>query len=200
MMIVWLALSSILWGALIVGVGVTIQSTLRASGATRQWLWRGSAILLILPWLAAPFTAMLPHPRLGLPGMLPDLPSHGLHVVVAAPPIGNATIALPEMNVSWPAVLAVIVLAGWIWRISTAHRARGELRRILATSYVVVDGPAAAAVRIWSQKLRLKRRRAKSCRCLAFSFFIWRHPPCHMPAEEHRDLPLTFGGRPDCRT
>ncbi len=158
MTIVWLALSSILWGALIVGVGATIQSALRASGATRQWLWRGSAILLILPWLAAPFTAMLPHPRVGLSEMMPDLAGRGLDVVVAAPPIGNATITLPQMNVPWPAVLALIVLAGWIWRIAAAHRARGELRRILATSQIAIDGTAAAAVRIWSQRLRLKRR------------------------------------------
>ncbi len=39
MTLVWLALSSIIWGAVLVGVGTLYQSLTRASGAERQWLW-----------------------------------------------------------------------------------------------------------------------------------------------------------------
>jgi murein DD-endopeptidase MepM/ murein hydrolase activator NlpD/beta-lactamase regulating signal transducer with metallopeptidase domain len=157
MTLVWLALSSIIWGALLVGVGTAFQSLTRASGAERQWLWRGLTFLLVLPWLAAPFAALMPRPDFALPEMLPELPAQNVSVTFTAP-MGEASVAVPQAALPWPEIVLALVIAGWTWRAFAARRAASALKQILANSRAVVQGPAMAAIRIWSQQLGLKRR------------------------------------------
>ena len=95
MMLVWLALSSIAWGGVLVAIGLGFQRLTSASGAERQWLWRSLAFLLVLPWLAAPFGALIPHPAIALPEMLPDGTVQDVAVTVTAAPMGEASIRLP---------------------------------------------------------------------------------------------------------
>jgi murein DD-endopeptidase MepM/ murein hydrolase activator NlpD/beta-lactamase regulating signal transducer with metallopeptidase domain len=154
---VWLALSSIVWGAALVGVGLAFQSLTRASGAERQWLWRSLAFLLVLPWFVAPFATLMPRPEFKLPEIMPDLPAQNLSVTFTAP-MSEAHVALPQAVAPWPEIALALVVAGWVWRVFAARRAAGALKRILATSRAAAQGPALAAVRTWSQQLRLKRR------------------------------------------
>jgi beta-lactamase regulating signal transducer with metallopeptidase domain len=157
MTLLWLALSSIVWGAALVGVGALFQSLTRASGAERQWLWRSLAFLLVLPWLAAPFAALMPRPDFALPELLPELPAQNVSVTVMAP-MGEASLAVPQDSLPWPEIGLALVVAGWLWRVFAARRAFKALRDILAQSREAVQGPALAAIRIWSQQLGLKRR------------------------------------------
>lgn len=181
MTIVWLLLSSILWGALVVGASAAIQSGLKMSGSTQQWLWRAASLLLILPWLAAPFATLLPRIPVGLPEMTPDFPGRGLDVTVTAAPIVEASFSTPHLDLPWADIVAVVLVAGWIWRLVAAHRARTELRRVIAPSVAVAQGPAAAAVRVWSQRLSLKRHpelRLTDASVSPFSFGVMRPVIC----------------------
>ena len=53
----WLAVSSLVWGALIWGVARVLQRSSDVSGRARQWIWRGATVLLVAPWIAAPLVA-----------------------------------------------------------------------------------------------------------------------------------------------
>lgn len=55
----WLAISSLVWGAVIWSVGRVLQRSGDVSGRARQWIWRGATVLLVAPWIAAPLVAAL---------------------------------------------------------------------------------------------------------------------------------------------
>ena len=68
-------------------------------------LWRCLAVLLVLPWLAAPFVKMMPRPNFALPELTSDLPAAaGLSVTITAPPIGAAIFSAPPAPASWLAM------------------------------------------------------------------------------------------------
>jgi murein DD-endopeptidase MepM/ murein hydrolase activator NlpD/beta-lactamase regulating signal transducer with metallopeptidase domain len=180
MTLIWLALSSIVWGAALVGVGLAFQSFTRASGVERQWLWRGLAFLLMLRWFVAPFASLMPRPDFTLPALMPELPAQGVSVVFTAP-MGEASVAVPQASLPWPEIVLALIVAGWAWRVFAARRASRALRNILAHSRTVVQGPALAAIRIWSQQLGLKRRpelRVTEAAISPFSFGVARPVIC----------------------
>ena len=49
-----LLVSSIVWGGLIWLSARALQRS-NVSGRARQWIWRGATLLLIAPWVSAPF-------------------------------------------------------------------------------------------------------------------------------------------------
>lgn len=194
MILVWLALSSIVWGAILVGVGTAFQAFTRASGAERQWLWRGLAVLLVLPWLAAPFAALMPRPDFALSGMLPEFPARSVSVTFIAP-MGEASVVLSRTPLPWPEIVLALIVAGWAWRALAARRAAGALKRILANSRAVAQGAAMAAVRVWSRRLGLKRRpelRLTEAAISPFSFGAARPVICLPDGMEQQLSPLAL--------
>ncbi len=100
----------------------------------------------------------MPRPDFALPEMMPELPVEGLSVTFTAAPIGAASVVVPQTPLPWTEIVLALLLAGWVWRLLAARRASQALRSIVARSQIVVQGPAMAAIRIWSQQLGLKRR------------------------------------------
>ena len=49
----WLAVSSLVWGAVFWGAGRMLQRSSDVSGRARQWILRGATALLVAPWIAA---------------------------------------------------------------------------------------------------------------------------------------------------
>lgn len=57
--LIWLAASSLIWGGLLFCAVLALQGRFELSGNARQWMWRGAAMLLILPWVATPVVSVV---------------------------------------------------------------------------------------------------------------------------------------------
>src|ERR1043165_9588657 len=57
--LLWLAVSSIVWGGVLCLAAVLLQRNSNLSGRIRQWIWRSAMVLLVAPWLAAPVVSAL---------------------------------------------------------------------------------------------------------------------------------------------
>ena len=57
-LLIWLTASSLVWGGLLWISARLLQRATNAPGALRQWIWRGATVLLLAPWMAAPFVIM----------------------------------------------------------------------------------------------------------------------------------------------
>lgn len=183
----WLAISSLVWGAVIWSVGRVLQRSGDVSGRARQWIWRGATVLLVAPWIAAPLVAAL---GWGL------APSDA--VMVSAAPTTLATLPMDEFTgemlldfTGAPAPAAIVldltqmllmVLAGgWIVRFVLAQYAAKSLLGIVAVSRLAEKGAATVALAAWTKRLGL--RRAPRLRIVneavsPFSFGIFRPVIC----------------------
>lgn len=163
----WLVVSSLAWGAVLFGAGFLLQRFGDLSGRARQWIWRGAAMLLVAPWIAAPLVSGL---GLGLApradaqmtgGMVSSEPAvEAAHVFL---PINDVAAVAPSQGfglgaIDWEGTLLAILIAGWLVRFVMAQFAARELGRVVADSRPAEDGVALEALNAWSTRLGMKRK------------------------------------------
>ncbi|HEV7694387.1 MAG TPA: M23/M56 family metallopeptidase [Hyphomonadaceae bacterium] len=186
--LLWLAVSSIVWGGVLCLAAMLLQRNSNLSGRMRQWIWRSAMALLIAPWLAAPVVSAL-----GL-GLAP-----AEQVVVAAPvgPVAETPAVEATFDQAGPSVapivredsgwmpqglsltetLLLIVMLGWVVRFVFAQLSARTLLGIVANSEIAGDGSARRALEAWSARLKLRRQpelRFASGRVSPFSYGILR--------------------------
>ena len=168
-LLIWLAVSSLAWGAVLWTAGRILQRAGNATGAMRQWIWRGATALLIAPWVAAPLILLF---GLGL------APAETVAVMTAAPigdgdalgamhalDAGAVETAVVENGGSLMAWLAanpvqavlLVVIAGWLVRFVMAQHALKSLLGIVNMSHPAGSGPAKGFVGSWTRRLKLRR-------------------------------------------
>lgn len=182
----WLAVYSLVWGGLIWAAGRLLQGSADVSGRARQWMWRGATVLLIAPWVAAPVVAAA---------------GWGLAPSESAAPASGATLATlaidkftgeqlldftgapapAQIDLDLTQILLLVLAAGWIVRFVLAQYAGKSLLGVVAASRPAEPGRATAALRVWSQKLGMKRAprlRIVSAKVSPFSFGVLRPTIC----------------------
>jgi murein DD-endopeptidase MepM/ murein hydrolase activator NlpD/beta-lactamase regulating signal transducer with metallopeptidase domain len=162
-LLVWLAASSLIWGAVLWGAAIALQSGNDLSGRARQWIWRGAAVLLIMPWLAVPVVGALapdlsgsvaPPAEFSMAPVLADAP-----VTVAAMNMAAVEMverAEPAIVIPWIEILFAAVTGGWLLRLVAASRAARHLGRIISESRPG-EGASLATLARWSRVLGLRR-------------------------------------------
>lgn len=171
-LLIWLAVSSLLWGAVLWMTGRVLQRSGDVSGRARQVIWRGATLLLLAPWVAAPFVVMF-----GL-GLAPPETVAEMTVATVAPQgetlaamhvldLANVETAAVVSNggtvfsaisaLSLFEIVALIVIAGWLVRFVSAQMALRSLLGIVMMSRPAEKGRAMDAVKTWAGKLRLRR-------------------------------------------
>ncbi len=160
--LVWLAGTSLIWGALVWGAAIALQSGNDLSGRARQWIWRVAGLLLIAPWAVLPFADLLTG-NLGVApapiAVLTDEP--GIDVGVAPPAIAAGSTVethgpVQGIDLPWVELIAGMIAVGWLVRAGAALQAARRLRTILRDSHIVDKGPARAALVRWSRRLGLR--------------------------------------------
>jgi len=169
-LLIWLATSSLVWGAVLWTSGRLLQRSPSVSGHVRQWIWRGATLLLIAPWVAAPVVLMfglgLAPPDTVAAATVAAAPPTELVVMHAfdATPIETAVVVesggtlwavLGAMTIVELALLAVI--AGWLVRFVMAQVALRKLLGIVMLSRAAEAGGASDAIRKWASRLKLRR-------------------------------------------
>jgi len=200
--LVWLAASSLAWGAALWFAAMMLQRHNDLSGRARQWIWRGATLLLIAPWIAAPVVGML---GLGLApsdtAMAPVLAAQGFPAdlaVVSAVDAANVTTAVIERENGLPSwlkglafgeMLVLALMAGWIVRFVAAQLSTRALLGIVATSREAEAGLALGSLSVWSARLRLRRRpelRIVAPGVSPFSFGVLKPVICLPEGLEHK--------------
>ena len=149
----WLVLASLFWTGL-VALGADLASKSRVTPLQAQSIWRGAAVLMVLPWFVAGVSMIWPQGA-GLP--LPELES--LPAVA-----GSALGAVSEAQTSVQHVSALglgqivlgVLIVGWIWRLGTAFLAQVRLQRLKRVAVLESSPSERAALEKWSQRLGLK--------------------------------------------
>jgi murein DD-endopeptidase MepM/ murein hydrolase activator NlpD/beta-lactamase regulating signal transducer with metallopeptidase domain len=163
-----LAASSLIWGAVLVGAVIALQSRGELSGRARQWLWRGAAMLLVTPWLAVPVIDVLA-PGLALSLAPPPGATDGpvsefpADVVVTSMALDagapEAVVAdQPSIVLPWIEILVAVIVAGWLLRFGVAQFAALRMRRLLRSARPAPEGPSRDALNTWSRRLLLRRK------------------------------------------
>ena len=161
--LVWLAASSLVWGAVLWGAAIALQSGNDLSGRARQWIWRGAAALLIMPWLAVPVVGALapdlsgsvtPPAEFSMAPVLADAPITVAAMNMAA--VEMVESAEPAIAIPWIEILFAVVIGGWLLRVVAAGRAARHLGQIIAESRPG-EGTSLAIMARWSRLLGLKR-------------------------------------------
>ena len=186
--LIWLAASSLVWGALIWGVGRLLQNSGDVSGRARQWIWRGATALLIAPWIAAPLVAIF---GWGLAPSEAAAPVAAATTTLATLPIDTFTgeklldftgaPAPAQIDLSLTQILVLVLAAGWIVRFVLAQYAGKSLLGIVAVSRPAEKGRATAALQAWTKKLGMRRTprlRIVSEKVSPFSFGVLRPMIC----------------------
>lgn len=186
--LIWLAASSLVWGALIWGVGRLLQNSGDVSGRARQWIWRGATALLIAPWIAAPLVAIF---GWGLAPSEAAAPVAAATTTLATLPIDTFTgeklldftgaPAPAQIDLSLTQILVLVLAAGWIVRFVLAQYAGKSLLGIVAVSRPAEKGRATAALQAWTKKLGMRRTprlRIVSEKVSPFSFGVLRSTIC----------------------
>jgi len=183
----WLAVSSLVWGALIWGVARVLQRSSDVSGRARQWIWRGATVLLVAPWIAAPLVAAFGW------GLAPSdaVTASAATTTLATLPVDEFTgeMLLDFTGAPAPAAIALdltqmllLVLAGgWIVRFVLAQYAAKSLLGIVAVSRPAEKGAATVALDGWAKRLGLRRAprlRIVSEAVSPFSFGVFRPVIC----------------------
>ena len=167
--LVWLAASSLVWGAVLWSAAIALQSGNDLSGRARQWIWRGTAALLIMPWLAVPVVGVLAPdlsgsvaPRVVVseePASFGESAFFDEPVTAAAvdaPSIQPAVVVEQGIPIPWIEVIVAVVTGGWLLRGIVAGRAARHLRGIISESRAG-DGASLATLARWSRALGLRR-------------------------------------------
>ncbi|HEX5005636.1 MAG TPA: M56 family metallopeptidase, partial [Hyphomonadaceae bacterium] len=166
-LLVWLAASSLVWGGVLWGAAIALQSGNDLSGRARQWIWRGAGVLLIMPWLAVPVVSALapdlsgsvaPPAKFSVAPVLADTT-----VAVTAPSMAAADLvestdvgAEPAFVIPWIEIIVAAVIIGWLLRVVAAGQAMRHLGRIVSESRPG-EGASLATLTRWSRMLGLKR-------------------------------------------
>lgn len=169
-LLIWLAASSLAWGAVLWIAGRLLQRSSNVSGRARQWFWRGATALLVAPWLATPFVILF-----GL-GLAP--PETTALATVATAATGDNLAAMHVLDLAhdetavienggsimaWlaaanPLELALlVVMAGWLVRFVMAQHALKSLLGIVNMSHAAAPGAATGFVANWTRRLKLRR-------------------------------------------
>ncbi|MEQ1784774.1 MAG: M56 family metallopeptidase, partial [Hyphomonadaceae bacterium] len=168
-LLIWLAALSLAWGGVLWIAGRGLQRSTNVSGATRQWIWRGATVLLLAPWIAAPFVVML-----GL-GLAPAETS--ATAAMAGAPAAETLVAMQALDaanvetivvsnggsiLAWfgqaslPELLISVFIAGWIVRFVAAQLALRSLLGIVNVSREAEPGITKSFVKVWAQRLKLR--------------------------------------------
>lgn len=165
--LIWLAASSLVWGAVIWAAGLALQQS-DISGRARQWIWRGAAMLLVAPWVAVPLVRLLA-PRLSLslaPAPVPEttapiteLPLGGVDTGGFEPaiPLSATTFEPAGFSLPWIELLVAALVTGWISRLVLTRLAAARMRRLVQASSIAPQGPSREALNTWSKRLSLRR-------------------------------------------
>ncbi len=201
-LLIWLAASSLAWGAVLWIAGRALQRSTHVSGAVRQWIWRGATLLLLAPWIAAPFVVTF---GLGLApaetvttatvaaAPMADTLA-GMHAVDAAnvqtQVVTNGGSAIAWLSArSLPEMLLIAVIAGWLVRFVLAQLALRSLLGIVNVSREAEPGVAQSFVQAWAKRLKLRpapRLRIVAEKHSPFSYGILRPTICVPEGMEHR--------------
>lgn len=189
-LLIWLTVSSLLWGGVLWIAGRALQRSSNVSGAARQWIWRGVTALLLAPWIATPFVMMF-----GL-GLAPAetvatateaATSTGTLVTLHATDVPAQVISDGGSLMSWlsarslPEMVLLALMAGWLVRFVLAQLALRSLLGIVNVSREAEPGVAKSFVQAWAQRLKLRpapRLRIVAEQHSPFSYGILRPTIC----------------------
>lgn len=194
-LLIWLAASSLLWGAVLWISARILQRATNAPGATRQWIWRGVTALLLAPWIAAPFVVVF-----GLGLAPPEQTAVATEAVVqpaadtltamhALDTVGAQTAVVSDGGtmLSWlaarslPELLLITLIAGWLVRFVLAQLALRSLLGIVNLSREAQAGVVKSFVQSWATRLKLRpapRLRIVAEQHSPFSYGILRPTIC----------------------
>jgi murein DD-endopeptidase MepM/ murein hydrolase activator NlpD/beta-lactamase regulating signal transducer with metallopeptidase domain len=147
---------------------MALQSGNDLSGRTRQWIWRGAAALLIMPWLAVPVVgALAPDlsgsmtPPMAVSEELTSFEEPAFYEApveaeaVDATSIQPAVVVEQGIAIPWIEIIAAVVIGGWLLRGIAAGQAARHLGRIIAESRPG-EGASLATLARWSRLVGLK--------------------------------------------
>lgn len=169
-LLIFLAVSSLVWGAVLWSAGRLLQRPAGVSGNMRQWIWRGATLLLVAPWIAAPLVMLF---GLGLAApetagevtvlttttttTITGLPAADHTAFDSAVAVDGGTIWSYLAALSALEIAVLVVVAGWLVRFVMAQLALRNLLGIVMLSRKTTKGPASDSVRKWSNRLKLSR-------------------------------------------
>ena len=168
-LLIWLAASSLAWGAILWITGRLLQRSSNVSGRARQWIWRGATALLVAPWLAAPIVILF---GLGLApaettalATVSNVVTGDTLTAMHALELANVETTVVENGGSVMAMLAaanpfeialMVVIAGWLVRFVLAQHALKSLLGIVNMSRPASAGVARGFVGNWARRLKLR--------------------------------------------
>jgi murein DD-endopeptidase MepM/ murein hydrolase activator NlpD/Zn-dependent protease with chaperone function len=168
-LLIWLAVSSLAWGAVLWLAGRLLQRSNDVSGRARQWIWRGATALLVAPWVATPFVILFglglaPAETLAMATVSPAVAGGDLaamHVLdlanVETSVVENGGSVLVWLATASPLELTLLVMiAGWLVRFVLAQHALKSLLGIVNMSRPAEPGVAKNFVLSWSRRLKLR--------------------------------------------
>jgi beta-lactamase regulating signal transducer with metallopeptidase domain len=157
-----LLLSSIVWGGLIWLSARALQRS-NISGRARQWIWRGATLLLIAPWISAPFVfvfgwGLAPHaaPLAGDP-----VPAAFVVEPAVLAPVADTvgiSVAAAPVAIDPVQVILLVLAAGWLVRFVLAQLAARSLLGIVQHAREAAQGLSRNALGAWSRRLGMRRQ------------------------------------------
>ena len=150
-------LTSLLWTGLIAGLAEALTRG-RIAPKTAQAIWRGAAILMILPWLATAIGALIPDLSTSLPRNVPwadfldaaEQPAETITGFSPEPATGE-----PPISIS--AWLLLVLIGGWMVRLLLVGRAYARLVMLRRTAEPLDNAaPVFAALQDAAQTAGLK--------------------------------------------
>ncbi|MGB3627820.1 MAG: M23/M56 family metallopeptidase [Henriciella sp.] len=136
MSVAWFVVFILLWTGFLAGIASLITNG-RVSARFAQMVWRGAAVLSVLPLAVIPLLRMLPK---DLPSAVPDLP----YVEPAAGAVASASVGLQEAvsgpDWAWtgPALIALL-MAGWAFRLGASVLGQVRLQHLKSRSVPHLD-------------------------------------------------------------
>lgn len=133
MSIAWLVIFILLWTGFLTGIASLVTSG-RVQARFAQLVWRGAALLSVVPLLAIGVSRLLPEK---LPSALPGIPyaEPAAGMVSSATTSFQSAVSGPQWAWTAPALLAVLV-TGWGLRFGSALLAQLRLQRLKSRSKV----------------------------------------------------------------
>lgn len=188
--------SSFVWGGLIWLCARALQRN-NVSGRARQGIWRGAALLLIAPWLAAPAVAafgwgLAPHePAATTEAAFTTFQMNPEVISPLVEGVGATTSAAP-ITLDPMQIVLIVLAIGWVARFVMAQLAAKSLLGILQFARDASPGAMRNAVNAWSRRLGMKRPprlRIVGERISPFSFGVVRPTVCLPEGLEDRLRP-----------
>ena len=161
LLISFLLVSSIIWGGLIWLCARALQRS-NVSGRARQWIWRGATLLLIAPWLSAPFVVafgwgLAPNPA---HNAVEAMPASFLVEPEMLSPVAQATglpVAAAPVSIDPVQMILLVLAAGWVVRFVIAQLAARSLLGVVQYANQAGAGLARNALHTWSRRLGMRK-------------------------------------------